>query len=252
MTEQDPSLSVGGYLRALRQAKQGSIEEIAQATRVSAYQLEALEADRLSELPAPIFVKGFIRAYCHFLGEPADEALRRYRDHLGERPAPTRPAPARRPVPAWITSPVVISFALLVVFGAGLLAVNATSKRGGKPAVPQPGREAKVEPLSPPPNPLAAVPPVASTAAESLPQRLLVKAIEPTWIRIQTDDVRAVEELLPPGATREWTAERRFLLTVGNAGGIEIELNGQPVPRLGRSGAVIRQLELPQTAAAGS
>ena len=79
-----------------------------------------------------------------------------------------------------------------------------------------------------------------------------MKALEATWIRIQPDDRRAVEELLPPGATREWTAVKRFLLTVGNAGGIEIELNGRPMPPLGARGAVIRQLELPQAAAAGS
>ena len=42
------------------------------------------------------------------------------------------------------------------------------------------------------------------------------------------------------------------ITTVGNAGGIEIELNGRPMPRLGQRGAVIRQLELPQTTAAGS
>jgi cytoskeleton protein RodZ len=252
MTEQEPRLSVGGHLRALRQAKQGSLEETARATRVSAYQLEALESDRFSELPAPVFVKGFIRAYCHFLGEPPDEALRRYRAQLGEEPAPPRPVPTRRPVLAWGTSPVFISFALLVVFGVGLLALKVASTRGPRLAVPQPVPAAKVEPLSPR-APLVTVPPVASAAEENVPpQRLLVRAIEPTWIRIQTDDLGAVQELLTPGATREWTAERRFLLTVGNAGGIEIELNGQPVPRLGKSGAVIRQIELPQAAAAGS
>ena len=30
-----------------------------------------------------------------------------------------------------------------------------------------------------------------------------------------------------PALSREWTAERRFVLTVGNAGGIEIDLNGR-------------------------
>ena len=251
MTEQDLQLSVGGYLRALREARHGSLEDIARATRVSVYQLEALESDRFSELPAPVFIKGFIRAYCHFLGEPPDEPLRRYSDVVGLRPVPAQPLPPRRAGLAWIGSPVFISFALLVVFGAGLLAVNVAFKRGPKLAPPQ-VPAAKLEPLSPPTTPVASVPPVGSAAAESpTPQRLFVRAVEPTWIRIQTDDLRTVQELLLPGATREWTAEKRFLLTVGNAGGIEIELNGRPMPRLGQSGTVIRQLELPQAAAAG-
>lgn len=240
---------MGEYLRALREARQGSLEAMARVTRVSVYQLEALESDRFSELPAPVFVKGFIRAYCHFLGEPADEALRRYGDLVGERPVPDQPLPSRRVVPAWIGSPVFLSSAMLIVFGAGLLIVNVAFKRAPAPA-PPPVPAAAVEPLSPPPTPAASGPP--ATAEGPGPQRLLVRAIEPTWIRIQTDDTHAVQELLPPGATREWTAERRFLLTVGNAGGIEIELNGRPMPRLGESGTVIRQLELPQAAAAGS
>src|SRR5262245_52425795 len=118
MTERDLPQSVGAYLRGLREAKHGSLADMARATRVSESQLAAIESDRFSELPAPVFVKGFIRAYCHFLGEPADEALGRYRDLLGERVAPETPVPARRlgPMfPAWLGSPVFISFVLLVV-----------------------------------------------------------------------------------------------------------------------------------------
>jgi transcriptional regulator with XRE-family HTH domain len=258
MAEHVPGVSVGSYLRALRQDKRASLEEMARATRVGAHQLEALEADRFTDLPAPVFVKGFIRAYCHFLGEPVDEALRRYRDMLGERPVPARSTPVLRAQANWTASPLFISFVLLVVFGGGLLALNLGLKRGSKPAVSDPAPAVKVQAAPPPTNPMPGPPPTApatpAVAAVESPtsQRLLVKAIEPTWIRIQTDDLRAVDELLPPGAIREWTAEKRFLLTVGNAGGIEIELNGRPMPRLGERGTVIRQLELPQAAAAGS
>lgn len=61
------------------------------------------------------------------------------------------------------------------------------------------------------------------------------------------------EELLQAGAVREWTATRRFTLTVGNAGGVEIDLNGKRMPSLGAKGAVIQRLVLPQeSAGAGS
>jgi cytoskeleton protein RodZ len=253
MIEHVPSRSPGSCLRALREKRQSSLADIARATRVAAYQLEALESDRFSELPAPVFVKGFIRAYCHFLDEPAEEPLRRYRDLLDERPAPEPPAPVRRPGAAWMTNPVLISLALLVVFGSGLLAVNLVLKQGPQRAAPPADPAANDQAFSAPPTPLVSNPTAGSDAAESpSPQRLVVRAIEPTWIRIQTDDGRTEQETLPAGATREWTTEKRFLLTVGNAGGIEIELNGRPMPRLGESGAVIRKLELPQAAAAGS
>jgi len=63
--------SLGRYLRALRSDAGGSLLDMAGATRISEGHLRALESDALRELPAPVFVKGFIRAYCAFLGAPA-------------------------------------------------------------------------------------------------------------------------------------------------------------------------------------
>ena len=65
---------------------------------------------------------------------------------------------------------------------------------------------------------------------------------------MQVDDGQVSEELLPAGAGREWTAARRFVLTVGNAGGLEIDLNGKRMPALGARGAVIQKLVLPPEA----
>ena len=77
------------------------------------------------------------------------------------------------------------------------------------------------------------------------PQRLLIRAVEPSWIRVQTDDGRVVEETLPAGASREWATERRFMVSIGNAGGVEVTINGKVLPTLGGKGAVIHRMELP-------
>ena len=83
-------------------------------------------------------------------------------------------------------------------------------------------------------------------------QHLVIRAVDPTWIRVQPDEGRATEELLPAGASREWSAERRFLVTIGNAGGVEVALNGKVLPPLGPKGTVVHRLELPQAPASGS
>src|SRR6266508_3233373 len=209
MTQHGVASSLGGRLIVQKKTRQGSLEEMARATRVSTRQLAALESDNFSELPAPVFVTGFIRAYCHFLGEPPDDALRRYGDLLGERPAPERGAPGARRAPASNASPVLISLLLLVVFGFGLLAINLGFKRGSLPAMSEMAPAVKVERPSAPTAPAAsggAAAPADATAESPASQRLIVKAVEATWIRIQTDDRRVMEELLAPGATREWTA----------------------------------------------
>ena len=47
------------------------------------------------------------------------------------------------------------------------------------------------------------------------------------------------------GAVREWVSDRPFVLTIGNAGGVAFELNGEPLPSLGGSGTVIPRLVVP-------
>jgi cytoskeleton protein RodZ len=77
------------------------------------------------------------------------------------------------------------------------------------------------------------------------PHRLRVQAKEPTWLRVIIDDQPAKETLLRPGQVVEWSAEAGFTLTLGNAGGVAVTLDGQRVPPVGKSGQVIRNLRLP-------
>ena len=145
---------VGAYLRALRERQGVSIDEIARSTRVLHHYLEALESDDLASLPAPVFAKGFIRAYCQALGVPPDEAITLYEKragHIRERvtiapaPAPPPPPPPLLPPPtpaqqAQVAAverrdsrsrgAVLISFVLLVVMGAALYAVTMALQSG--------------------------------------------------------------------------------------------------------------------------
>ncbi|OGK88536.1 MAG: hypothetical protein A2X52_18135 [Candidatus Rokubacteria bacterium GWC2_70_16] len=256
--------TLGVLLREIRQSRGVSLDEMARATRVGKRQLEALEAEDLRELPAPVFVKGFIRAYCGFLQVAPDDALARYGDLLGHGSPAQGMTTGRSGGAAWRWGPVVVSFVLLVLLGGALLIVNMgfrarPDRAATAPARPaaqsdpaaslRPGPErAQSRPALPelaPVVPAGSVPPAPRGS-----QRLVVRAIEPTWIKVQMDGVGSVQELLPTGATREWSARERFVLTVGNAGGLQLELNGQALPSLGARGAVIRELVLPQSMAA--
>jgi cytoskeleton protein RodZ len=291
--------SLGAHLRALREAKGGSLEDMARSTRVGIRHLEALEDERLADLPSPVFVRGFIRAYCVFLRENPEPALNRYEELAGIRAAEQAAGVPSRPRTSWAGSSLVIGLVLLLILGVGLVLVNLSVKKSGgnsvttaktevaRPApatpppapvpssatapVPPPPAPASatapttppappvagepVRPATPPPSPAAATAaaaPRTSSAPASGEQRLVIRAVEPTWIRVQTDEGRIAEELLPAGASREWAAERRFLLTIGNAGGVELTLNGRALPPLGPKGTVIQRLELPAAATTGS
>jgi cytoskeleton protein RodZ len=77
------------------------------------------------------------------------------------------------------------------------------------------------------------------------PYRLIARTSEATWIRVRTDDGRSTEENVPAGEVREWVSDRPFVVTIGNAGGVSLELNGHTLPTLGARGTVIPRLVLP-------
>lgn len=74
---------------------------------------------------------------------------------------------------------------------------------------------------------------------------LRVQAKEETWLRVTIDDQHAKDVLLHPGQVIEWSAGEGFTLTLGNAGGVEVILDGQGLPPFGKSGQVIRNIRLP-------
>lgn len=74
----DVHLSVGDRLQQARIAQGLSLEEVAEATRISLSSLRALESMAYDRLPADTFVKGHITLYCDCLGLDAKEMLKRY------------------------------------------------------------------------------------------------------------------------------------------------------------------------------
>lgn len=283
---------VGSYLRELRQQRGVSLEEIARATRVARRYLEAVESENHAILPAPVFTRGFIRAYCQALGVAPDEALAQYVESLsggsGSDPAHTAGDAAPRAQAVEVVGrgrgAVLVSFVLLVVLGVALFALTLVLQSGREAQEParasalatqaapsEPPAPETAQPLSPPaPAPsveAVAKPPAApvtpsgpgagETSADAVraavggvtsPYRLVARTSEATWLRVRTEDGRVSEETIPPGQSREWVSSRPFVLTIGNAGGIALELNGRALPRLGQSGAVINGLVVPPPA----
>jgi cytoskeletal protein RodZ len=246
--------SLGIRLRELREAKGVSLDDIARSTRVGRRHLEALESDTWGELPSPVFVKGFIRAYCEFLEASPDEALGLYRETTGETVKPDRVQSAMHTPPTRRVGPLMVSLVLFVALGASLFALRLGFKSSPRPAPTVSGgargNAESVPSLTPTPvtsAPAVSEQPAPVPAGEPRPagQRLLIRAVEATWIRVQVDEGQVAEELMQAGAVREWTAERKFVLTVGNAGGLEVDLNGRRMPPLGAKGAVIQRLVLP-------
>lgn len=74
---------------------------------------------------------------------------------------------------------------------------------------------------------------------------LKVRAKEKTWVRVTIDGQKQKDATLEPGQQVEWSAEQGFMLTLGNAGGVALTLNGKDLSSPGKPGQVMRDLRLP-------
>jgi cytoskeleton protein RodZ len=184
--------SVGAYLRELRTSRGVSLDEVARLTRVPPRYLTALEHDAFSELPAPVFIRGFIRAYCQALGQSPGEALGIYDSHEGRAPQPVAPpAPLRSrsgPAEARSRGTLVVSFILLVVLGMALFTVALVLRPGERlersvvevQPVPLPAPADSSEAVSDAPSSAPLEPPASAPATPSGAARPSVPAAPAT------------------------------------------------------------------------
>ena len=67
------SLSLGQTLQRVRLARGTTLEDAERVTRIPRKYLEALEQERYTILPAPVYARGFLRSYAGYLGmDPAE------------------------------------------------------------------------------------------------------------------------------------------------------------------------------------
>lgn len=72
----------GARLRAEREERQISLEEISRVTKISIHLLHAMENDDWDSLPGGIFTRNFIRLYTNYLGLAAEEWVDHFRQYL--------------------------------------------------------------------------------------------------------------------------------------------------------------------------
>jgi cytoskeleton protein RodZ len=181
----------------------------------------SLSARRLPEAPPP--VQGPERSVEEQAPESGDVGMPdRNPALLPESPqapeAPTKQAAEETP-----KSPVTSDA------GAGASPEGVTA-RLSEPAVPLAGTE--------PPSQL----PSPSSAARLV---LTIRATELAWVSVRSDTAGRRQLLLKSGQITSFDADKGFVVTLGNAGGVALSLNGMPVPVRGKSGEVIRNLAIP-------
>lgn len=249
----------GFRLRAAREARGLSYQDVEAAIRIRPRYLEALETGKYDVMPGgEAQVRGFLRRYAAFLNIPPEEIIALYerethREAVQPSPPPSptpvpspqpsaAPAVRRPPAPALssrrgMSTPMLLG--LLVLVGAVALGAVWLATRSGEifsgsrptptvglprpPVFPSPMVTAA--PASPTPVPTPAATPTFPVSTSGV--TLTLEAREHVWVRVTVDGFTAFEGMLSPEAPQTWVGQEMVIVETGNGAGVVAIVNGQ-------------------------
>jgi cytoskeletal protein RodZ len=230
---------LGERFRAAREARGFSLSDVGEQIRIRSVYLAAIEEANWSAIGAPVYVRGFLRTYARFLGLDPEEAVAAFNRTQPEPPgsgaaareqAAAKP-PRRSGLLLWIVGSIAVLLIAFVVY-------NEATLRAQQAAVaPAPSAAATATAgasLSPAPS--ATSSPGLAGGANSL--ALVFSA--PSWLRVTVDGNVSMEGTFPAGTAKTFRG-KNALVRIGNAGGVEVYVDGKDRGKLGKSGDVVEQ-----------
>src|ERR1700712_2568166 len=171
---ESPLETVGSDLRAARLRRGDEIAQVSRALKIRKDHLEALEEDRLEDLPGKTYAIGFIRSYARHLGLDSNLYVQRFKQDISGRPeeqsrepAPIHQDEGRRLPQGWrIIAGVVV---ILLLYG-GYKLFTAWGNTNRRPP-PAPSLSPPKRAAAPKPQPVTVPPQTAtpSPATDSAP-----------------------------------------------------------------------------------
>jgi cytoskeletal protein RodZ len=249
---------LGDEFRAAREARHLSLSDVSEQIHIRSVYLQSLEDEDWKAIAAPVYVRGFIRTYARFLGLDPEHAVGRFNATLGDGHKGSDPvlaAPARRRRPSFALWAAVVIAVLLVGFvgysyfefqetdrSSAVSVVDSASAPASEASNPAPDTAAPIAEA-----PAAAAPaPGATETAAALPPgtkrsngKLEVHLTESSWLLVKVDGNKMLEGTFPAGTTRDFAGARDVTIRTGNAGGVDLRLNGKELGLMGNPGAVV-------------
>lgn len=274
-TQVEQLQSIGAYLRQVRQEQGLSIDMLANQIFIRPALLKALESGHDAELPEPVFIQGFIRRYAEALGLngqtiaqefrvtpvnvlPTPELLERVDTNGTAAPAPEPPRPRPQmsdrtafspaaPSPAGRSPlPLVLSLAALAVLGLGVWGLFGRSNGPSRANNNSGSETTSATTGAAPPTPAETTTPAAedleaedeSSVPLEAPVVVSANLRDRAWLSVVADGENVYEGVAESGFEETWTAQTSLTLRTGNAGGVELSVNGDRAVVMGASGVV--------------
>ena len=233
--------TIGEMLRYERLKSGLALDRIAQQTKIPVRLLHAIEQGQFDKLPARLFTINFVRQYAHELGLDEEQVIAQLRvEQEPPPPAEIPRTPKRQPVSA--ATLAGIAAGALVILLVSIAYEGRRNNRTHPPAVTQSAEgtadraviSERPLPQTVPAKPESAATPEPTNAPNSL--HLVLKAQASTWVAMKADGRNVFAGMLRPNESKVLENATAVNLVIGNAGAVEISLNGKPIGPIGPSG----------------
>ncbi len=256
------------FAEELHQARVASgvtLSDISSSKLINIQYLEEMEKGNFSFVPQT-YIRAFVREYASCIGLDPHETLRRYdaawtREQLRSEPPAAPPPPPnqkqKHQIPRlplrglssamkpWLNPKRIrIGLGILGFFAVTTFIWNMIGSEEPGEAREIPFGEVVRE------NEQRLTPTGSSlgTSADlTVPEdslSLTAYTRDTVWMQITIDNLAPEDYIFYPNGRMSWKATRRFLVTLGNAGGVELVLNKKNLGTFGNKGTVVRNLEL--------
>lgn len=230
--------SAGEQLRAAREEKGLTLEEIAGQTRIPRRHLESLEESDWTKLPAPTYTIGFAKSFASVVGLDRTAIGDKLRTEMGgTRPEYSvasevfEPADPARTMPRWLVLSAIGGIILVVLLMTWLNNRSLEQPAGEQETAVN---EVVAAPQPQPQAPVAAQGPVVLAAAE------------PVWLSVyEPGGGKLFEGVLSPGQNFQVPSTATApMLRTGKPEALRITVGSQAAPAVGPPATTVRDVSL--------
>jgi cytoskeleton protein RodZ len=253
---QEARVSVGRALQQARITAGLTVDEVSSATRVRIAIVHAIEADDFAPCGGDVYARGHLRTLARAVHLDPAPLIAQYDAEHGGRPAPTPAAPLfeaerirpERRGPNWTAAMVaaivvVIGFVGFTAFKGGGDDSDAKSQLADGGAAPATSKSASPTPKKDKPAAPSGEP--TDSAIAAAPQdKVTVQVSAPagrSWISAKDHNGRMLfDGLLKKGESKTFQDSSKINLILGDAGAIQLYVNGKKIEDSFRQGSVQR------------
>ncbi len=245
---------VGQRLKARREARGLSLDEVAAATNIQPELIKAIEAGTILDTSPPAYARGFVRGYAEYLEADTEQVMDAFDRLCGPPQArlylqgvgtmahkdfkPSRRSRVRRRSPV---RPFLLAALVLLALAVAVYVYVKFDKWFG------PADEAPPAPRPAGAGPHGAIAPEAPdtpVAADDAPAaarfQLTVIADENAWVKAEVDGTVAFNSVLAKGKSKPFAAAQRVRIELRDASHVRVLKDGKPVAEdLGSGAATI-------------